>query len=382
MGAKHIEARVDSLLVSGQPPGKRGTRRGPKHTFSPAQTSKRGSNWSKVMDDAYPELPQHRSPTGGEAASKEIAAQCATIPAARWRFVSPVIPGTSSTMRGCQRFKLSDKGNPRRYLWYARGTTNDSGKNHERRLLLAWNAYGRCQRTGQMSSMPASRATHHPPRKQTCPGDLGMALPEVGNRYCRSLPICTRAGQVLDTGHRLLHKMDRKLQEWCAEQGIEQIFTSVHHPQGNGQVERANRSIMEGIKARLDQWGHSWVDELPHVLWAHRTSPKTSNGETPFSLTYGSEAVIPAKIGVPSARALTASKNDNSQEIRINLDLLDKRRKEAALQEARYKKKLEKYYNARVKICKFNVDDYVLRDNEASRVKRPGKLSPNWEGPY
>ncbi|KAI3688002.1 hypothetical protein L1987_81708 [Smallanthus sonchifolius] len=99
-------------------------------------------------------------------------------------------------------------------------------------------------------------------------------------------------------------------------------------------------------------------------------------------LTYGSEAVIHAEIGVPSARVLIASKNDNSQEIRINLDLLDERRKEAALQEARYKKKLEKYYNARVKICKFNIDDYVLRDNEASRAEHPGKLSPNWEGPY
>ncbi|GKB00691.1 reverse transcriptase domain-containing protein [Tanacetum coccineum] len=39
-----------------------------------------------------------------------------------------------------------------------------------------------------------------------------------------------------------------------------------------------------------------WVDELPNVLWAYRTSIKQSNGETPFSLTYGSDAVILAKI--------------------------------------------------------------------------------------
>ncbi|KAI3807945.1 hypothetical protein L1987_23883 [Smallanthus sonchifolius] len=110
-----------------------------------------------------------------------------------------------------------------------------------------------------------------------------------------------------------------------------------------GQVERANRSLVDRIKARLDQWGHSWVEELQHVLWAYRTSPKTSNGETPFSLTYGSKAVIPTEIGVPSTRFLMASKNDNSQEIHINLDLLDERREEAALKESIYKKKLEKY---------------------------------------
>ncbi|KAI3828870.1 hypothetical protein L1987_02980 [Smallanthus sonchifolius] len=175
---------------------------------------------------------------------------------------------------------------------------------------------------------------------------------------------------------------DKNLHEWCAELGIKQIFTSIHHPQANGQVERANRSLVDGFKACLDQWGHSWVEELPHVLWAHRTSPKTSNGETPFSLTYGSEAAIPAEIGVPAARVLMASKNDNIQEIRINLDLLDEKREEAALKEARYKKKLEKYYNARVKIYEFNMGEYVLRDNEASKAELPGKLSPNWEGLY
>ena len=71
---------------------------------------------------------------------------------------------------------------------------------------------------------------------------------------------------------------DAHLQEWLAELHIQQIFTSVAHPQGNGQVERANRSILEGIKTRLGTKGHGWVDELPHVLWAHRTLTKTSNG--------------------------------------------------------------------------------------------------------
>ncbi|GKA15437.1 reverse transcriptase domain-containing protein [Tanacetum coccineum] len=56
------------------------------------------------------------------------------------------------------------------------------------------------------------------------------------------------------------------------------------HPQANGLVERANRSLMEGIKTRLGREKAGWVDELPNVLWAHHTSIKQSNGETPFSL--------------------------------------------------------------------------------------------------
>ncbi|GJY25903.1 reverse transcriptase domain-containing protein, partial [Tanacetum coccineum] len=80
--------------------------------------------------------------------------------------------------------------------------------------------------------------------------------------------------------------------------------TSVAHPQANGLVERANRSLMEGIKTRLGRERAGWVDELPNVLWAHRTSIKQSNGETPFSLTSGSEAVIPAEIGGPAFETL------------------------------------------------------------------------------
>ncbi|GKD79658.1 reverse transcriptase domain-containing protein [Tanacetum coccineum] len=70
----------------------------------------------------------------------------------------------------------------------------------------------------------------------------------------------------------------------------------------NGLVKRANRSLGEGIKASLDARSKNWMEELPHVLWAHRTMIKSSNGDTPFSLTYGTEVVIPTEIGMPTLR--------------------------------------------------------------------------------
>ncbi|GJR18229.1 reverse transcriptase domain-containing protein [Tanacetum coccineum] len=98
----------------------------------------------------------------------------------------------------------------------------------------------------------------------------------------------------------------------------------VAHPQANGLVERANRSLIEGIKTRLGRERKGWVDELPNVLWAHRTSLKTSNGEIPYSLTFRSEAG-----------------DDNEEEMRLNLDLLTERREATAIREARYKRKVE-----------------------------------------
>ncbi|KAJ0879685.1 putative nucleotidyltransferase, Ribonuclease H [Helianthus annuus] len=173
-----------------------------------------------------------------------------------------------------------------------------------------------------------------------------------------------------------------EFQKWLEELHIEHIFSSVALPQGNSQVESINKSIVEGIKARLGTARRGWVDELTSILWAHRTSQKTSNGETPFSLVYGSEAVIPAEVGLPSPRMLAIEKLDNVTERRIDLDLLEERRENAAINEAKYKSKLEKYYNTRVRVCTFNPGDYVLRDNEASNAERPGKLAPKWEGPY
>ncbi|KAJ0480493.1 putative nucleotidyltransferase, Ribonuclease H [Helianthus annuus] len=172
------------------------------------------------------------------------------------------------------------------------------------------------------------------------------------------------------------------LERWFKELHIEHTFSSVAHPQGNSQVEAVNKSIVDGIKARLGEKRRGWLDELPSILWAHRTIPKTSNGETPFSLVYGSEAVIPAEIGLPSPRMLSMNLINNEEERRIDLDLLEERREMAAINEAKYKTKLEKYYNSRVRVCTFNPGDYVLRDNEASNAEKPGKLAPKWEGPY
>nr|GEZ02676.1 reverse transcriptase domain-containing protein [Tanacetum cinerariifolium] len=72
--------------------------------------------------------------------------------------------------------------------------------------------------------------------------------------------------------------------------------------QSNGLVERANQSLGEGIMACLGERNKNWVEELPHVLWAHRIMIKSSHVDTPLSLTYGTEAVIPVEIGMPTYR--------------------------------------------------------------------------------
>ncbi|GJS53458.1 reverse transcriptase domain-containing protein [Tanacetum coccineum] len=110
-----------------------------------------------------------------------------------------------------------------------------------------------------------------------------------------------------------------------------------------------------GIKTRMYREGGSWVEELPNVLWAHKTMPRTRNEETPFSLTYGIEAVILTEIGMPTHRTTQRDKEENKVELRLNLNLLEERQEVAAIREARC--------NDRWK-------------------KSIGKLGPKWERPY
>ncbi|GJR16134.1 reverse transcriptase domain-containing protein [Tanacetum coccineum] len=113
----------------------------------------------------------------------------------------------------------------------------------------------------------------------------------MDNIICRfRLPLII----VTDNGAQLVND---PFKSWCERFKIHQMNTAVAHPQANGLVERANRSLMEGIKTHEKA---GWVDKLPNVLWAHQTSIKQSNEETLFILTYGSEAVIPAGIGIPT----------------------------------------------------------------------------------
>nr|GEX77723.1 reverse transcriptase domain-containing protein [Tanacetum cinerariifolium] len=175
---------------------------------------------------------------------------------------------------------------------------------------------------------------------------------------------------------------DDPFKDWCEKLCICQHFAFVKHSQTNGLVERANRRLKEGIKSRLDARSKNRIEELPHVLWAHRTMIKSSNGITPFSLTYETEAIIPAEIGMPTLRTAEVDLVGNNEALEINLDILEERREDAAIREAKIKANMEKYYSSKVRNTSFKPGDLVYHKNEASRANDTGKLGPKWEGPY
>ncbi|XP_075670317.1 uncharacterized protein LOC142640109 [Castanea sativa] len=144
-----------------------------------------------------------------------------------------------------------------------------------------------------------------------------------------------------------------------------------------------NRTLLKIIKAKLDDAKGAWPEELPNVLWAYRTMARTLAGETPFRLTYGTEAVIPVEVGVASIRREVFHEENNDDQLQINLDCLDEVRDKAFNRMTKYQQKMADYYNKRVKLRGLDIGDLVLRNvTTATRDSAQGKLGPTWEGPY
>ena len=142
-------------------------------------------------------------------------------------------------------------------------------------------------------------------------------------------------------------------------------------------MEVTNRTLLKIIKTKLDDAKGAWPEELPNVLWAYKTTARTPTGETPFRLTYGTEAMIPVEVGVTSTRRTVFSEEGNDENLRLNLDCLDEVRDKASSRMTKYQQKMAEYYNKRVKLRQLDIGDLILRKVSAT-TKDPnqGKLGP------
>ncbi|XP_039805028.1 uncharacterized protein LOC120669321 [Panicum virgatum] len=132
--------------------------------------------------------------------------------------------------------------------------------------------------------------------------------------------------------------------DYCDDMGIKLCFASVAHPRSNRQVERANAEILEGLKTwtynELKKHWSGWIDELPAVVWANRTTPNRATGEILFFLVYGSEAVLPAEVTPGSPRIRAYQEEDKDQRCQQDVLYLEEVRCRAALKAVRYQQAL------------------------------------------
>ena len=115
----------------------------------------------------------------------------------------------------------------------------------------------------------------------------------------------------------------KSFRRYCCDLGITNRYSIPAYPQEIGQAEIVNKVIVNGLKKMLDDAKGRWVEELSHVLWTYRTTPRKSTGETPFSMTYGTEAIIPLETGFPTLRTSSFNLSSNNELLKKSLDFIE-----------------------------------------------------------
>jgi len=151
-------------------------------------------------------------------------------------------------------------------------------------------------------------------------------------------------------------------------------------PQTNGQDELANRVILRGLKRILEKAKGTWSEEIPRILWSYPTTPQSTTKETPFSLVYGSDVMIPVEIQENSPRFQSFVVEESNEGRKVNLDLLDEVHDHAHINSEALKIRVELKHKTKTKHRQFKVADLVMR--KAHPYQLENKLSPKWAGPF
>jgi transposase InsO family protein len=170
----------------------------------------------------------------------------------------------------------------------------------------------------------------------------------------------------------------KKFLDFYEDHHIRVDWAAVAHPMTNGQVERANGMILQGLKPRvyndLNKFGKRWIKELPSVVWSLRTTPSRATGFSPFFLVYGAEAILSTDLeyGSPRTKAYDDQSNQTNREDSMNQ--LEEAWDVALLHSAGYQQSLRRYHARRVRPQDFQMGDLVLQLRQDARGHH--KLTP------
>ena len=169
----------------------------------------------------------------------------------------------------------------------------------------------------------------------------------------------------------------RVYRNFCHELKIKNLYFTPRYPKRNGLAGSSNKTHLTALKKWLDSAKVKWVEELPLVLWTYQTTTRKPTDISPFAITYGMEAIIPTKIGMPTIWENIPEQRNTYLMIK-DLDIVDELRESAAIHIASYQHRLANSYDKRVKPRTFQPGDMVLRkvfENTADPTT--GKFQPN-----
>ena len=152
----------------------------------------------------------------------------------------------------------------------------------------------------------------------------------------------------------------------------------------NGAVEAANKNIKKILRKMIDKH-RGWHEMLPYALYGYHTTARTSIGATPYFLVYGTKAVIPAEVEIPSLRFIQEDELSNAEWVRKRIDqltLIDEKRMVVVCHGQLYRQRMICAFHKRVRTRIFDVDQLVLKRIFPHQDEYKGKFAPKWQRPY
>ena len=178
-----------------------------------------------------------------------------------------------------------------------------------------------------------------------------------------------------DCGSNFLSKMMRSVYEYF---GIKKLSTTPYHPAGNGLVERFNRTLTEMLSHYTDDQ-RAWDEFVPFVVFAYRTAPQASTGESPFYLMYGRDANLPFDDAIRPQRTSYAIAENYKEEMAARLHKAFSQARENLKKAAERSKH---YYDKKSGDTDIRVGDMVLVYFPQVKPGQVAKLARRWIGPY
>ena len=111
------------------------------------------------------------------------------------------------------------------------------------------------------------------------------------------------------------------MKEICEQFKIVHRHSTPDRPKANGAIEAASKNIKK-ILRKMVQGSRQWHEKLPFAVMGYRTTVRTSVGATPYLLVYGTEAVIPAEVEIPSLRTIVEAEIQDTEWVKSRLEQL------------------------------------------------------------
>ena len=197
---------------------------------------------------------------------------------------------------------------------------------------------------------------------------VARALTEVIYRHGLPESLLTDRGLEFD---------NRNMSALASAMGMDKKRVSAFHPQSNGSVERANKTIGSLLRRNVQEYGGSWDEYIGLARFQYMTAPHYTTGYSPFYLQYGRHPRTPemARLDSPGPTV-----TERSWAKRLERDLRKAHEQVVVREQGKKKERVERSMQ-RDDSLRYQEGDKVYM-KVPRRPGMPGKLQTRWEGPF